>query len=98
MEEFNTAVFNRVLSEVPFDGSPFTWTNGRILQRFDKAFTNSEWTSIFDSTHVSYMARGRSDHAPLLIKCGSYSRRCCSFRFLNAWTKYHTFFLMVSQS
>nr|XP_027120463.1 uncharacterized protein LOC113737428 [Coffea arabica] len=85
MEEFNESTGICGLSEVPFDGAAFTWTNGRVWQRLDRALMNREWADGFDLSHVSHLARGRSDHAPLLICCqnGSHPKR--SFKFLNVW-------------
>ncbi|XP_071900992.1 uncharacterized protein [Coffea arabica] len=37
MEEFNTSMFKCGLSSLAFDGSTFTWTNGSIWQRLDRA-------------------------------------------------------------
>ncbi|XP_071909746.1 uncharacterized protein [Coffea arabica] len=96
MEEFNESIGNCGLSEVPFDGAEFTWTNGRMWQRLDRALMNQEWVDGYDLSHVSHLARGRSDHAPLLICCqnGSPSKR--SFKFLSVW-RHHTGFKDVVQ-
>lgn len=85
MEEFSDAIFNCVLSSVSFDGQPFTWTNGRVWQRLDRALINSVWNDLFRVTKVSHLMHGRSDHAPLLIKCGAAEARSKSFRYLNVW-------------
>ena len=42
MEEFNEAVCQCNLSVVGFDGSPFTWTNGQVWQRLDRALVNGD--------------------------------------------------------
>ena len=57
---------------------------------------NREWADGYDLSHVSHLARGRSDHAPLLICCqnGNPSKR--SFKFLNVWW-HHTGFRDVVQ-
>ena len=96
MEEFNEMIFNCGLVEVNFDGSAFTWTNGVLWQRLDRALTNAAWSDLFSTTIVSHLMRGRSDHAPLLIKSGYFSHRTSSFRYLNVW-KRHLGFLAVVQ-
>lgn len=59
MEEFNATIDGARLTEVNFDGSPFTWINGRLWQRLDRVFINEEWASSFHlrvssiSTHNS---------------------------------------------
>ncbi|XP_071940020.1 uncharacterized protein [Coffea arabica] len=88
MEEFNDTVFNYLLSEVSFDGSAFTWTNGSLWQRLDRALANEAWGELFQTTKVSHLMRGRSDHAPLLIKCGSSMGHGSVFRFLNVWRRH----------
>ncbi|XP_071914053.1 uncharacterized protein [Coffea arabica] len=85
MEEFNEAIGSCGLSEVPFDGAEFTWTNGTVWQRLDRALMNREWADGFDLSHVSHLARGRSDHAPLLICCQNGGPPKRSFKFLNVW-------------
>ncbi|XP_071928172.1 uncharacterized protein [Coffea arabica] len=95
MEEFNDTVFNCRLSEVSFDGSAFTWTNGSLWQRLDRALANEAWGELFQTTKVFHLMRGRSDHAPLLIKCGSSMGRGSAFRFLNVWRRHPKFLEMV---
>nr|XP_027101056.1 uncharacterized protein LOC113720378 [Coffea arabica] len=85
MEEFNESIGICGLAEVPFDGAAFTWTNGRVWQRLDRALMNREWADGYDLSHVSHLARGRSDHAPLLICCRNGSPPKRSFKFLNVW-------------
>ncbi|XP_071923133.1 uncharacterized protein [Coffea arabica] len=91
MEEFNFTTFNCGLSSVDFDGSPFTWTNGSVWQRLDRALINSHWLEAYPTTRVSYLARGHSDHAPLLIRCRAQGPRGGGFRFLNVWRSHSQF-------
>lgn len=42
--------------------------------------------------------RGRSDHAPLLVKCGSTQSRGKGFRFLNAWCSHPDFLKVVKEA
>ena len=98
MEELNLAIQASGLEAVNFDGSPFTWTNGRVWQRLDRVLINADWLNIFASVHVSHMARGRSDHCPLLIKSSNGQVLKGSFRFLNVWTSHQDFLSIVRQS
>ncbi|XP_027093505.1 uncharacterized protein [Coffea arabica] len=86
MEEFNSSMFNCGLASVDFDGQPFTWTNGVVWQRLDRALTNAAWVEAYPINRVSHLARGRSDHSPLLIKCCSTTQTSSAFRFLNVWS------------
>ncbi|XP_071933685.1 uncharacterized protein [Coffea arabica] len=44
------------------------------------------------------MARGRSDHNPLLIRCAGYRVRSSCFRFLNVWHRHPQFREIVSDA
>lgn len=83
IEEFNDVVFNCGLSPVSFDGQPFTWMNGKVWQRLDCALVNCARSNLFGISKVFHLVRGRSDHAPLLIRCGYMGDRGKSFRYLN---------------
>ncbi|XP_027082415.1 uncharacterized protein [Coffea arabica] len=58
IEEFNDTMFNCGLVEVDFDGSPFTWTNGTMWQRLDRALVKETWSNMFGVTKVSHLVRG----------------------------------------
>ncbi|XP_027082614.1 uncharacterized protein [Coffea arabica] len=89
MDDFNEAIFSCGL----VDGPLFSWTNGR--QCLDRAIANTAWMDTFDVTKVSHLVRGRSDHAPLFVKCGLHKAHSSSFRFLNVWTKHSSFMGVV---
>lgn len=97
MEEFNSALLHSGVSSVSFDGSPFTWTNGRVWQRLDRVLINAEWSAAYSFTRLSHLSRGRSDHCPLLIKCGHFQGRKSTFRFLNVWRHHKEFIDVVKQ-
>ena len=83
MEEFNETISHCGLSSLKFDGPTYTWTNGVLWQRLDRAMTNGEWGDLFGFSKISHLARGRSDHALLLLKYGLSLPRGASFKFLN---------------
>ncbi|XP_071939022.1 uncharacterized protein [Coffea arabica] len=85
IEEFNASMFKCGLSTIDFDGSRFTWTNGSVWQRLDRALGNRRWSEVYPLSRVSHMARGRSDYSPLLIRCAGYRATSSCFRFLNVW-------------
>ena len=95
MEEFNDAIFNCGLAEVDFDGSACTWTNGALWQRLNRALSNAAWSELFSTTTVSHRMRGRSNHAPLLIKSGYPRHESPAFHYLNVWKRYPNFLLVV---
>ncbi|XP_071926168.1 uncharacterized protein [Coffea arabica] len=91
LEEFNSALHRSGLFPVQFDGSAYTWANGRMWQRLDRAVVNAAWLADVEMTRVAHLQRGRSDHCPLLVKWGSTSTRRSSFRFLNVWRGHSSF-------
>ncbi|XP_071933128.1 uncharacterized protein [Coffea arabica] len=96
MEEFNSSMFTCGLSPMAFDGCPFTWKNGKVWQRLDRALINSRWAAEYLVTRVSHFPPYRSDHAPLLIKAGSGSPVPPSFRYLNVWHRHPNFLETVA--
>ncbi|XP_027093591.1 uncharacterized protein [Coffea arabica] len=95
MDELNEATFSCWLADVGFDGPLFTWTNGTVWQHLDRAIANTAWMDTFDVMKVSHLVRDRSDHAPLLVKCGLHKAHSSFFRFLNVWTKHSSFMGVV---
>ncbi|XP_042983334.1 uncharacterized protein LOC122312737 [Carya illinoinensis] len=74
MERFREALDECELSDLGFIGSRFTWSNkmeGRafIKERLDRAFGNSSWCNMFDTSSVYVLPVIASDHAPLLVHC-----------------------------
>lgn len=98
MEEFNNTFQKSGLCPVNFDGSLYTWTNGSVWERLDRAAVNGVWNEAYPLTQVSYLARGRSDHRPPLINCGGLSTARSSFRFLNVWKNHFSISLRCSGS
>ncbi|XP_071914026.1 uncharacterized protein [Coffea arabica] len=83
MEDFNQTLFNCGLTAVEFEGPKYTWTNGTVWQRLDRVVINQEWAEMYTVTRVLHLARGRSDHAPLVIKYGSGRQGRLAFRYLS---------------
>ncbi|XP_071928020.1 uncharacterized protein [Coffea arabica] len=98
MEEFNEAISLCGLSSLEFDGPIHTWTNGVLWQRLDRTLINDEWGDLFEVSKTSHLDRGRSDHALLLLKCGSSFSRGTSFRFLNVWRSHPQFVQIVKEA
>lgn len=98
MEVFNDAIARCGVFLLEFDGPAFTWTNGTLWQRLDRALVNEVWCDLFGLSKVSHLSRGRSDHTPLLVKCGSVALSGASFKFLNVWKSYPQFLEVVKEA
>ena len=81
--DFNQTIFNCGLVTVEFEGPKFTWTNGTVWQYLDRVLVNRDWSEMYVVSKVLHLARGRSDHASLLIKCGEGRQGTPSFKYLN---------------
>ncbi|XP_027158364.1 uncharacterized protein LOC113759985 [Coffea eugenioides] len=97
MEDFNQTLFHCGLTTVEFEGPKYTWTNGRVWHRLDRVVINQEWAEMCSVTRVLHLSRGRSDHAPLLIKCGSGRQGKSAFRYLNVWPRHSSFLGIVQE-
>ncbi|XP_059428618.1 uncharacterized protein LOC132162402 [Corylus avellana] len=106
MEDFQKVLEKCRLSDMGFQGSKFTWTNGRTdnaftQERLDRAVANAEWLSHFACSEVKVMARRNSDHNPLLL-CfdgGGVRRRAGRpFHFEANWESYPDFKKEVGKS
>ncbi|CAL1408859.1 unnamed protein product [Linum trigynum] len=64
---FNACIRDCGLLDVGFTGPKFTWSNGRLSQRLDRALCNQEWIRQFPDTVSTNLPRLRSDHRPILI-------------------------------
>ncbi|KAM6558713.1 hypothetical protein CsatA_027952 [Cannabis sativa] len=96
MEQFRNVLSCCHLSEVPFEGDPYTWIKGRrtvntIKERLDWCFVNDSWTSQFNpivTTHLDYY---NSDHRAILVKVIAATsvqqehHRRTRFRFEQIW-------------
>nr|XP_027109135.1 uncharacterized protein LOC113729004 [Coffea arabica] len=71
---------------------------GQSGKRLDRTLGNRRWSEAYPLSRVSYMARGRSDHNPLLIRCAGYRVRSSCFRFLNVWHRHPQFREIVSDA
>ncbi|EPS59688.1 hypothetical protein M569_15116, partial [Genlisea aurea] len=96
MSLFRAALDLCGLLDLGFSGSPFTWSNRRLLPdtvraRLDRAVATESWISMFPEFSVSNLSFGGSDHSPLLVEWSSRqepSRRPSRrrFRFEAHWS------------
>lgn len=102
--DFAQCASNCALTEFPFCGSIYTWWNGRtredsIFKRLDRLFGNEVFWQECNLSEVNHLTRDGSDQAPLQVICraeGNIIKK--SFRFLNFWTKHHSFKEIVAKS
>ncbi|CAL1358518.1 unnamed protein product [Linum trigynum] len=91
---FNECISDCNLIDVGFTGPRFTWTNGRLSQRLDRALCNRDWLDCFPETSNTHLPRVRSDHRPVLVRSSMDQpspRKKRPFRFLAAWLCHESF-------
>jgi len=97
VEDFVQCISSCALNEIQFSGSCYTWWNGRIEQdcifkRLDKVFGNNAFMAELQNTKFQLLIRECSDHAALHVTCSTGQEQVYKpFRFLNFWTKHHSF-------
>ncbi|KAL0403885.1 UNVERIFIED_CONTAM: putative mitochondrial protein [Sesamum radiatum] len=72
MRNFRQSLSVCELHDIGFTGDPFTWSNRQlsphtVLERFDRACANLNWSHQFQEASVSRLQQTCSDHAALLI-------------------------------
>ncbi|XP_059446420.1 uncharacterized protein LOC132177967 [Corylus avellana] len=107
MESFQQALEDCQLSDLGYKGSRFTWNNGKedenfTKERLDRAMANQEWCSMFGEYEVRILAARSSDHKPLLVRFGTFSkvrqRKRRGFRFEASWTVENDFQEIVQEA
>ncbi|KAK9937095.1 hypothetical protein M0R45_013911 [Rubus argutus] len=85
------------LTSVPFEGYPFTWSNGRVgedlvEERIDRGFANFELMNKYSHIFCSHLIPKCSDHRPLVFQLLSDSQWTTSqmrkrrrFQFEEVW-------------
>lgn len=93
-EDFAFCVNSCEFIDINFKGSPFIWWNGRtdsecIFKRLDRLLVNNSFLGTFCLVESVHPTRTGSDHAPLVLTCGSQSNSMRKpFKFLKFWSGY----------
>lgn len=71
ISNFNKAISNCDLQELPYSGSSFMWTGIkarlRVWKCLDRCLTNQQWMQTFSNLSVQHLNRATLDHNPLLL-------------------------------
>lgn len=94
---FNTALSVCGLTDLGFEGYPFTWSNGRehphtVRCRLDRVCANPEAFTRFPLAYVKHIDHPGSDHLPILLQLdratvGREERSRRPFRFEAMWVR-----------
>ncbi|XP_070022943.1 uncharacterized protein [Nicotiana sylvestris] len=95
VRDFNEFIQTSGMTELRVIGRKYTWSNGHIRSRIDRAIVNAEWLMAIATTEVMILNHGISDHTPLCVQLQNDVQRSPKpFRFLNCLVD-HTDFLKV---
>ncbi|XP_070057359.1 uncharacterized protein [Nicotiana tomentosiformis] len=92
---------NMYLTEIPWRGEYFTWTNkqqgdDRVRSRLDITHRNDYWMMQYDHLIVNYEDPFISYHAPMLIPITQPTTNIkVPFRFFNVWADHTEFHHIV---
>lgn len=94
MMDFNSAISNLALEELPLTGAKYTWTNKQehpLLERLDWVFANPSWLLNYTGSTVKALSRDTSDHTPCLISISTEIPKSRVFHFENYWLQHDEF-------
>lgn len=86
INDFCECIMDCGMSDIGYEGLPFTWKGGQMEQRLDRILFNHSWLDTFLVNKVTHGVRRVSDHRPLLLAFNtSVIARRSTFRFQNMW-------------
>uniref|UniRef100_A0A7N1A8R6 Endonuclease/exonuclease/phosphatase domain-containing protein n=1 Tax=Kalanchoe fedtschenkoi TaxID=63787 RepID=A0A7N1A8R6_KALFE len=67
--ELSSVFQNCNITDIPFSGFKYTWTNkredsARIFCKLDRVSCNIHWMQSYPASHAIFLAPGVSDHCP----------------------------------
>uniref|UniRef100_A0A2N9J257 Reverse transcriptase domain-containing protein n=1 Tax=Fagus sylvatica TaxID=28930 RepID=A0A2N9J257_FAGSY len=90
MHAFSDFISSCRLRDLPLEGGLFTWSNNReneAMSRIDRFLFSEDWDGFFPMILQKRLPRILSDHFPIILECGDFSRGRRPFRFENMWLK-----------
>jgi endonuclease/exonuclease/phosphatase family metal-dependent hydrolase len=90
MHGFSDFISSCGLRDIPMEGGLYTWSNNRAnvaMSRIDRFLYSNEWDDFFPTILQKRLPRILSDHFPIILECGDFTRSRRPFRFENMWLK-----------
>ncbi|XP_024190144.1 uncharacterized protein LOC112194121 [Rosa chinensis] len=87
-------VQSEAMIDLGYQGANFTWSSGRIKERLDRGFCNTDWRLLFAEARVIHLAKTKSDHCPLLLRLQPHVQNCRinpPFRFHSMWMQHEEY-------
>lgn len=83
---FNELIIDMDLSDIPFNGHKYTWSNMQedpLLVKLDWVLSSSSWGITFPATAIQVLSKPVSDHSPFVISIGTTLPKASRFTFKN---------------
>ncbi|XP_042460353.1 uncharacterized protein LOC122043848 [Zingiber officinale] len=98
--DFLDFVIRAGMEDLHATGCQFTWTNGRVVCKLDRAMVNKIWLEQDRSSVVEFRPPGIfSDHASCIISILELQRpQAKPFKFYNMWTTHQDFGQLVHEN
>ncbi|CAM8892645.1 unnamed protein product [Rhodiola kirilowii] len=105
MRAFRETLVDCGLSDLGYEGNPFTFSNRRsgareTKARLDRMLANNAWRRIFSNAQVTHISAISSDHSMILFHCTKRERKSKSnrFRFEPMWIRDEEFGNIVAEA
>lgn len=99
VKDFANFLKDNGLTEMKIVGRKYTWSNGHVFSKIDRAVVNAEWLQLFLHIEAVTMDPGVSDHTPItFIIDDNQPVRKKTFKFFNALADHPSFSSAVMQA
>ncbi|XP_071704425.1 uncharacterized protein [Rutidosis leptorrhynchoides] len=99
-QAFNDFIEGNMLYEVPLGGLQYTWRNkaGNKLSKLDRFFVTNNILNVVDDLKGTVLARGQSDHSPILLFKDNVDFGPTYFKIFESWFQRPDFDTFVHSS
>ncbi|XP_060210242.1 uncharacterized protein LOC132637116 [Lycium barbarum] len=91
IRDFKQFLVDAAMTEMRTVGRDYTWTNGHVLSRIDRAIVNSNWIQQYPQLEATVLDPYFSDHSPLCVKFDDLLMKPKPFKFFNHLTQHPEF-------
>lgn len=94
MRDFSIIISELCLMDSPLHGGSFAWFKGENNQsasRIDRFLSSESWDEQFKLIKQRVLPRVASDHCPILLECGDWSKGNDYFKFEDTWLEHKDF-------
>ncbi|XP_016192059.1 uncharacterized protein LOC107632930 [Arachis ipaensis] len=99
--EFQDCMFDRGLTDLGYDGWPFTWRRGNLVEWLDRGLGNITWQIRFSDAKIKHLSMLKSDNSPLCLQISTMpppNRERIPFKFLASWLFHPDFSNVISNN